>query len=61
MANQLLRRALARLEGADDECSLRRMDEAFAAADYELLSLLVAVTQTDAFLHRRLGGEGEAE
>ncbi len=59
MANQLLRRALGRLEGGEDACSLRRMDEAFAAADYELLTLLVSVTQTDAFLYRRLGeGEG---
>ena len=59
MANQLLRRALGRLEGGEDACSLRRMDEAFAASGYELQTLLVAVTQTDAFLYRRLGeGEG---
>ena len=59
MANQLLRRALGRLEGGEDACSLRRMDEAFTASGYELQTLLVAVTQTDAFLYRRLGeGEG---
>lgn len=57
MSNQWLRYALQRLEGGDDLCSLRVMDEAFSDAGYDLNSLVTAVVQTDAFLYRRLGEE----
>lgn len=57
MNTQWFRFALRRLEGASDVCSLRTMDEAFARNDYDLLSIVVSLTQTDAFLNRRVGGQ----
>jgi hypothetical protein len=50
---QWLRFALARPEAAEDACSLEQLKRSFAASDGSLRDLLLAVTQTDAFLHYR--------
>jgi hypothetical protein len=39
-----------------DACALAQLDHAFAEGEYDLRELLVAVTQTDAFLYRPGGG-----
>ncbi len=47
------RYAYGRAESKDnDACALAQLDEAFAASEYDLEALLVALTQTDAFLYR---------
>jgi hypothetical protein len=51
------RYAYGRAESEDnDECALAQLDQAFAAGDHDLKELLVALTQTDAFMYRP-GGE----
>ena len=49
---QLFRFAYGRRETADDACSQRQLDQAFAASGYSVRALLLALTQTDAFLYR---------
>jgi hypothetical protein len=47
------RYAYGRAESEDnDECALAQLDHAFADSEYDLKELLVALTQTDAFLYR---------
>jgi hypothetical protein len=41
---------------ANDECALGQLELAFADGEYDLAELLVALTQTDAFLYRPGGG-----
>jgi hypothetical protein len=48
---QWLRFALGRREDDDDTCSLVELQDAFAASGGDLRELLVALTQTDAFLN----------
>lgn len=55
MSEQWLRFGLARYIGEGDRCSLDQMNEAFVESGYDLRELVVAVTRTDAFLHRRVG------
>jgi hypothetical protein len=50
---QWLRYALARAEASEDACSLQQLQRAFATSGGSLKDLLLAVTQTDAFLHYR--------
>jgi Protein of unknown function (DUF1592)/Protein of unknown function (DUF1588)/Protein of unknown function (DUF1587)/Protein of unknown function (DUF1595)/Protein of unknown function (DUF1585) len=50
---QWLRWALARPEASEDACSLEQLKRSFAASDGSLREMLLAVTQTDAFLHYR--------
>jgi hypothetical protein len=50
---QWLRYALSRHEAAEDACSLQQLKTSFATSDGNLRDLLLAVTQTDAFLHYR--------
>jgi hypothetical protein len=58
-ATQWYRFAFGRLEGPGDECSLRGLRAAFDAAGGDVRELLVALTTTEAFLHRpALPGEG---
>jgi hypothetical protein len=58
-ATQWFRFAFGRLEGPGDECSLRALRAAFDAARGDVRELLVALTATEAFLHRpALPGEG---
>lgn len=51
---QWMRFAYGRAETADDACSRRLLGEAFAASSGNIPELLVALTQTDAFLYRPL-------
>ena len=41
-----------REEGEADSCSLRQLNQAFERSNYSIQELLVALTQTDAFLYR---------
>jgi hypothetical protein len=50
---QWLRFAAGRHEGADDACSLRDLKQAFADSGSNLKELMIALTQTDAFMHYR--------
>jgi hypothetical protein len=51
-ATQWFRYAFGRLEGPGDSCSLQALQAAFDAAGGDLRELLVALTTTEAFLHR---------
>ena len=51
-ATQWYRFAFGRLEGPGDACSLRSLQAAFEAARGDVRELLVALTATEAFLHR---------
>jgi hypothetical protein len=56
MARQWFRFAFSRLEQPDaDDCSLRRITDAFEAAKHDIKSLPVAAVDTPAFLYRRPG------
>ena len=50
---QWLRYALARPEAPEDTCSVQQLKRSFATSGGNLKELLVAVTQSDAFLHYR--------
>ena len=50
---QWLRYALARPEAPEDACSLQQLKRSFATSGGNLKELLLALTQTDAFLHYR--------
>jgi hypothetical protein len=52
-ATQVFRFGFGRFEAPADACSLAEAQEMFAAADGDLRELLVALTQTESFLHRR--------
>jgi hypothetical protein len=53
VATQLFRFASGRLEADQDACSLATMQESFTGSEGDLLELIVAMTQTDAFFNRR--------
>jgi len=53
VTTQWFRFAHGRAETEGDEQSLEQIREAFAASDYRIQELLVALTQTDAFRYRR--------
>jgi hypothetical protein len=53
VATQWFRFGYGRTEGADDYCSMRRLQLAFANRNFNIKELLVALTQTDAFRFRR--------
>jgi hypothetical protein len=48
------RYAHGRADSADDQCSLERAGQAFHEAGGDVRKLMVALTQTDAFLYRRV-------
>ena len=50
---QWMRYAMARPEAVQDTCSLQQLKDSFAASGGNLKQLVVALTQTDAFLHYR--------
>ena len=56
VARQLFRFASGRPDEDDDQHSLSLLTERFAAADHDLRELLVALTQTDAFLFKASQG-----
>lgn len=51
---QWFRFSLGRLEGADDACSMKNLGEQFAASDYDVKSLLLALVTSDAFRYRKV-------
>jgi len=53
--------AYGRAETRDDVCTLAVVNKKFADAKYDLKSLLVSLTQTDAFLYRRVIPAGGAQ
>jgi len=54
VATQFFRFASGRTEGTADACSLATMQRAFDAANGDVIDLIVATTQTDAFWYRPL-------
>jgi hypothetical protein len=52
VATQWFRFAAGRSEAEADECSLSTLRDAFSGSDGDLLELIVATTQTDAFWFR---------
>ncbi len=58
---QWFRFAHGRTEADADRCSLSRVGERFAASGLDLRELVVALTQTDAFTHRRPAGSGVSQ
>lgn len=53
VTRQWFRYGYGRVETAADTCSMDIINQAFAAADYDVKELLVALTQTPAFRYRR--------
>ena len=53
VATHWFRFAFGRFEAPADACSLAEAQQAFAASEGDLAELLVALTQTEAFRHRR--------
>ena len=51
-ATEWFRFGYGRAEGPDDACSLARIEKAFSTSGNNVKSLLVALTQTDAFRYR---------
>lgn len=49
---QMFRSAFGRMERAEDRCDLERLNDRFAASDGDIRDLLIALTQTNAFLYR---------
>jgi hypothetical protein len=58
VARQFFRFAAGRIETDQDSCSLEALNQRFADSGYDLRELMVAVTTTDAFIHRRLPTDG---
>lgn len=52
VATQWFRFGYGRAEQQADQCTVKQVFDAFAAADYNIKELLVALTQTEAFLYR---------
>jgi len=52
VATQWFRFASGRTEGGNDACSLATLQQAFDAANGDIIDLIVATTQTDAFWYR---------
>ncbi|HRI71423.1 MAG TPA: DUF1592 domain-containing protein, partial [Polyangium sp.] len=53
VATQWFRYGYGRAEGADDYCTMKDLQETFAAKKFNIKELLVALTQTDSFRYRR--------
>ncbi|MGH7437150.1 MAG: DUF1592 domain-containing protein [Polyangiaceae bacterium] len=60
-ALQELRYALSRVESAADSCSATSVYQAFAASGFDLKTLLVAVTTSDAFRYKSAGAAGSCQ
>jgi hypothetical protein len=52
VATEWFRFAAGRKEVPDDGCSMRTLQDAFSASGGNLVELVVAMTQTDAFMYR---------
>lgn len=57
VASQMFRFASGRFEAEGDTCSIDTLENAFTAADGDLVELMVSMTQTDAFLFRNQGAQ----
>jgi hypothetical protein len=55
IVTQWFRYAYGRGEAEADTCALKRLNESFAKAGYDLRELMVALTQSDAFRFRKAG------
>lgn len=51
---QWFRFSLGRFEADEDACSLARLNETFAASDYDIKALLLALVSSDAFRYRKV-------
>lgn len=54
VARQAFRFSIGRVETMLDSCALDALDERFAASGWNMRELMVSITQTDAFLYRRI-------
>lgn len=61
MTRQWFRFAYGRGETNKDECILDELEDAFSKSGRNIQDLLVALTQTDAFMYRAHTGEGDAK
>jgi hypothetical protein len=57
---QWFRFGYGRVETEADSCSITQVEEAFAAANYDIKELVIALTMTDAFRYRRTLDYSEA-
>ena len=53
VGKQWFRFALGRLERDADACSFQRLNQDFAAADYDVRALLLSLVSSDAFRYRK--------
>jgi hypothetical protein len=53
IVRQWFRFGYGRVETGEDACSIDSIRQAFAAANYDVKELIVALTMTDAFRYRR--------
>jgi hypothetical protein len=53
---QWFRFAYNRTETSEDSCSVEYLNDVFRSSNFDIRSLLVALTQTDAFLYRHAAG-----
>lgn len=60
MASQVFRFASGRIESRSDGCTTVDLRERFEASGFDLRELIVGITQTDDFLHRRVAALPEA-
>ncbi len=61
MTRQWFRFTYGRGENNGDNCTLDKLSDGFAASGRNIPDLLVALTQTDAFMYRAHTGEGESK
>jgi hypothetical protein len=61
VATSWFRYAYGRAETKEDVCTISAVNKKFADAKYDLKSLLVSLTQTDAFLYRKVIPAGGAQ
>lgn len=59
VARQVFRFTAGRVETRNDTCSTEPLFDRFAESGYDLRELMVAITQTDAFLYQRVGAPPE--
>ena len=52
VSKHMFRFATGRFEGTGDSCSMKQAEHAFIESDGDFIELMVAITQTDAFLYR---------
>ena len=61
VAKSWFRYAYGRAETNDDTCTLARVSEKFADAKYDLKTLVVALSESDAFQYRKVISPGGAQ